>query len=170
MDNRPLEIEYKFLILFPDIAKLRTQPRYRCEELRQLYLRLPDGTDCRIRSHKNSDGTRFVKTFKQSITGMTRIEIESEITEEEFLSLSQYAKKNRNPIEKTRHSFELFGFTYEVDVFPFWQDRAFLEIEVDSEDTHPPIPDFIQVIKDISSDMRYRNSALAKEVITEPLS
>lgn len=169
MNKQPLEIEYKFLIAYPDIAVLSSQPEYRCEELCQTYLTLPDGQNCRIRSVKHDSTIRYIKTFKESITDMTRIEIESEITEEEFLKLKKYAKSGRRPIEKVRHSFELFGFTYEVDVFPFWQDRAFLEVEVESEEVKPPIPNFIKVIKDISTDLRYRNSALAKKIITEPL-
>lgn len=174
MNNQPLEIEYKYLIQYPDVNKLSQEPQYRSEELFQAYLSLPKGLDpngenCRIRSVRTHEDTKYIKTFKTNITALTRIEIESEITEEEFQSLMQYVKPDTTPIRKTRHSFELFGFTYEVDVFPFWEDRAFLEVEVDSEDTKPPFPDCIKVIKDISADRRYRNSALAHNIFTEDL-
>lgn len=172
--DKPLEIEYKFLIRFPDIKTLEAQPQYRCDELCQMYLTLPKSLSeesgrCRIRSVKNTDGTKYIKTFKQKVTDMTRIEIESEITQEEFSRLSRYLNEGYSPIEKVRHSFVLQGFTYEVDVFPFWQDRAYLEIEVESEDTKPPIPDFLSIIKDVTCDPRYRNSALAQSVITEDI-
>ena len=172
--EKPLEIEYKYLIRYPDINILKSQPDYKCEEMCQLYLELPhnldaNGTKCRIRSVKNNEGTRYIKTFKESLTEMTRIEIESEISEDEFTALSSYIREGYSPIHKHRHSFRLFGFTYEVDIFPFWQDRAYLEIEVDSESTHPPIPDFISIIKDVTADHRYRNTALAQQIITEKL-
>ena len=172
--NKPLEIEYKYLIRYPDTEVLRSQPNYRAEEMCQLYLELPSehngkGTHCRIRSIKSNDGIRYIKTFKESITDMTRIEIESEISEEEFTKLSEFIRQGYSPIYKVRHSFELFGYTYEVDIFPFWQDRAYLEIEVESEDIKPPVPDFLSVIKNVTSDYRYRNTSLAQCVITEDI-
>ena len=171
--QQPLEIEYKFLIRYPDISILSTQPEYKCEKMLQLYLELPkaeNGFDkCRIRKVESKDDVRYIKTFKQSLSDMTRIEIESEISEDDFVALSRYLRKGYNPIEKYRHSFVCNGFTYEVDVFPFWNDRAYLEIEVDSENTKPPIPDFLHIIKDVTADKRYRNTSLAQQIITEDI-
>lgn len=165
--SEPLEIEYKYLIRFPDINMLKKQPLYKCQEMTQLYLELPigmdeNGTRCRIRSITDNDGTRYIKTFKTSVSDMTRIEIESEITKNEFSHLSCYVRKGFSPITKHRHSFSLFGFTYEVDIFPFWDDRAYIEIEVESESTCPPIPDFISIIKDVTADKKYRNTSLSQ--------
>lgn len=172
--DKPLEIEYKYLIRFPDIEILKQQPDYKCEEMRQLYLELPEGmsehgTYCRIRQVSDGNGIKYIRTFKESLTDMTRIEIEDEISKEEFEFLSSYIRQGYSPIEKHRHSFSMFGFVYEVDIFPFWNDRAYLEIEVDSENTKPPVPDFIQIVKDVTADKRYRNTALAQRVITEEI-
>lgn len=172
--NKPLEIEYKFLIRYPHISILESQPEYKCQKMTQLYLELPEGMDengtyCRIRSVTDKNGTKYIKTFKTSITDMTRIEIESEISQNEFISLSKYLREGYSPINKERHTFVLGCFTYEVDVFPFWDDRAYLEIEVDSENTKPPIPSFIEIIKDVTKDKRYRNTSLAQKVLTEDL-
>ncbi len=169
-----MEIEYKYLISYPCIQTLQSQPEYKVEEMCQVYVELPEGTDengryCRIRGVKSKDGVKFIKTFKESISHMTRIEIESEISEEEFNSLLKFQRRGYSPICKHRHTFCLYGFTYEVDVFPFWDDRAYLEIEVDSEDTKPPVPDFIHIIKDVTADVRYRNTALAQQIITEDI-
>ncbi len=141
----------------------------------QIYIELPEGTDengryCRIRSVKGKDGIKYIKTFKESISPMTRIEIESEISEEEFNALAKLRREGYSPILKHRHTFCLHGFTYEVDVFPFWSDRAYLEIEVNSEEIKPPVPDFIHIIKDVTADKRYRNTSLAQHVITEEIS
>ena len=172
--NKPLEIEYKYLIRYPDVALLETQPQYKCQNMTQLYLELPEGMDengtrCRIREVTVAGNTQYIKTFKTSLSDMTRIEIESEISKEEFISLSKYLRKGFAPIKKVRHSFLLNGFTYEVDIFPFWDDKAYLEIEVDSENTHPPIPDFIEIIKDVTADKRYCNTSLAQSILTEDL-
>lgn len=173
-NKNALETEYKFLIRYPDIKILESQPEYRCNELLQMYLNIPEGIEpesgrCRIRSVKNNEGTIYIKTFKKKLTEMTRIEIEEEITQAEFSDLSRFITEGYSPISKIRHSFCLFGFTYEVDIFPFWDDRAYLEIEVENEDIKPPLPDFLNVIKDVTFDKRYRNSALAQNIITEPI-
>ena len=172
--NKPLEIEYKYLIRYPDVTLLETMPQYKCQNMTQLYLELPEGKDengtrCRIREATEKGTSKYIKTFKTSLTDMTRIEVESEISKEEYTSLSRYLRIGFSPIKKVRHSFFLNGFTYEVDIFPFWDDKAYLEIEVDSESTHPPIPDFIEIIKDVTTDKRYRNTSLAQRILTDDL-
>lgn len=166
MNNQPLEIEYKFLIEMPDIKVLEAQPDFREKQLTQMYLELPEGlsefgTRCRIRKTESEGKVSFRKTFKKDVTELTRVEIEEEISEEEYNSLSKFLRKGTAPIEKTRLTFSFEGFTCEVDIFPFWKEQAFLEIEVESESVLPPIPEFIKIIKDVSKDRNYRNSSLA---------
>ena len=169
MKNKPLEIEYKFLIEMPDVKILEAQPEFKAKKLCQMYLELPDGLSefgkrCRIRKVEEMGKVTYIKTFKKNVTGITRIEVEEEITEGEFAELSAFLKKDTAPVEKTRYTFFYEGYTCEVDVFPFWNDKAFLEIEVESEKVTPPIPPFINVIKDVSTDKNYRNSVLAQMI------
>ena len=89
------------------------------------------------------------------------MEIESEISEKEYTDLKKHCREGFGVIEKTRHVFDYKGLTFELDIFPFWNDKAFLEAEVSSEDIEIPIPDFIEVIKEVTEDISYRNSALA---------
>lgn len=169
MENKPLEIEYKFLIEMPDIKVLAEQSEFREKKLCQMYLELPQGfsefgTRCRIRKVEEKGTVTFYKTFKKDVTGITRIEIEEEINAKEFEALSEFILKGYAPVEKTRYTFFYEGFTCEVDVFPFWNTQAFLEIEVESEKVYPEIPPFIKVIKDVSADKMYRNSVLAQMI------
>lgn len=179
-NNLPLEIEYKFLIEMPDLKKLKEMPDYREKKLTQMYLSLPHGfgafgSRCRIRKIEENGKVTFVKTFKRDIpsdsdsVALTRVEIEDEITEGEYLSLSRFIRQGTAPVEKKRITFSYENHTLEVDIFPFWQDKAFLEIEVENKDALPPIPDFIKVIKDVSLDKDYRNSALAVRIFQQSL-
>ena len=52
-------------------------------------------------------------------------------------------------------------------MFDFWKTQAFLEVELLDESDEVRLPDFIEVIRDVSADDRYRNSALAKEIPAE---
>ena len=79
------------------------------------------------------------------------------------------ADTTRRQIRKTRYCHTYQNQYFEIDVYPFWDDKAYLEIEVDSENTHPPIPDFIEIIKDVTADKRYRNTSLAQSILTDDL-
>lgn len=169
MSSTPLEIEYKFLIEIPDFKTLEAQPDFKEKRLCQMYLELPQGfsefgTRCRIRKTEECGKVTYRKTFKKDLTELTRVEIEEEISEQEYTELTKFLRKGTAPVEKTRLTFSFEGYTCEVDIFPFWKSQAFLEIEVESESVIPPIPDFIRVIKDVSKDKNYRNSALAKGI------
>ena len=169
MKTKPLEIEYKFLIEMPCLKALEAQPGFKAKKLCQMYLELPEnstefGRRCRIRSIEEKGKITYIKTFKKDVTGITRIEVEEEISEAEFERLSKFLSEGTAPVEKNRYTFLYDGYTCEVDVFPFWKDKAFLEIEVESENVKPPVPPFINVIKDVSTDKMYRNSVLAQMI------
>ena len=72
-------------------------------------------------------------------------------------------------IEKTRYAVPFNDFIIEIDVFDFWSDRAFAEIELKSEDEQFVLPDFIKVIKEVTFDKRYRNSALSRKIVRDEI-
>lgn len=53
---------------------------------------------------------------------------------------------------------------FEIDVYPFWTDRAIMEIELDDEGQDILFPPFIEIISEVTSDKRYTNSSLARHV------
>ena len=67
-------------------------------------------------------------------------------------------------IEKTRYCVREGGFVWEIDVFPFWSDKAFLDVELPREDTPVTPPAFVRVIREVTDDNRYTNHALAIEL------
>lgn len=169
MNNQPLEIERKYLIKMPECSVLSLQPGYFRTEMTQIYIATPDGFDGRIRKSACEDGTVYTKTYKRDITDIKRIEIEQEISAQEYQRLTSYILENTKPIVKVRHSFEHDNKLLEIDIYEFWDDRATLEIELTSEDEQVSLPDFIELIKEITCDKRYRNFALARAVPEEEI-
>ncbi len=168
--DKPLEIEHKWLIEYPDISKLAKMENFSYSEIEQIYISHKEhGVKGRIRKRGKNGNYKYYKTFKKRITNMTRIEYEDEITEEEYRTLAKTKRSGYNVISKIRYVFTQYGFTYEVDVFPFWNDRAFMECEVESEDVFVPIPDCVHVIKEVTNDSRYKNASLAVKKVTEEL-
>lgn len=165
MNKNGLEIERKFLIEYPDCNFLLSLEKLRVLNITQTYLL----DDSRIRAIEENGETTYIKTVKKHITELVREEREWEISEEEYFSLLKNKKQGTNTIEKTRYAVEIGGTVYEIDVFGFWNDRAFLEIELEDENQQIEIPDFIKVIKEVTFDSRYKNYSLAKDIVTEKI-
>lgn len=162
IQNAPLEIERKFLIEYPDISALRAMPDYRVVHIEQSYLQADaDFIGGRIRRITADDTVRYVYTYKERLSEMTRREFERDISEEEYRELLSRKKPDSVTIVKDRHIFRYSDLTYELDVYDFWRDKATLEAEVDSESTPIPIPPCVKLIKEVTRDRRYNNSRLA---------
>lgn len=158
----PLEIERKFLIQYPDIAELQKMPAYHAAHFEQSYLSADeDFPGGRIRRITDRTSVRCVYTYKQKISDLTRREYEREISDEEYRELLKRKLPDTVTIEKDRHSFCFDGLTYELDIYAFWDDRATLEAEVESENTPIPIPPCVTLIKEVTHDRRYNNSQLS---------
>jgi len=165
----PLEIERKFLIRYPDMQVL-TAAAERVIEMEQVYLKgAAPGVNVRIRKSVEQGATTYYKTEKQKITNLVRVEQENVISERDYKILLGFADPDRKPIRKTRYCVPMEELTAEIDLFPFWDDRAFCEVELPAEDTAFTLPDWVQVIRDVTEDKRYTNAALAKEIPMEAL-
>ena len=71
------------------------------------------------------------------------------------------ADPQRRQIHKTRYCLTYDNQYFEIDVYPFWHDKAIMEIEVREEDTEIRFPDEIKVIREVTGEPEYKNAALA---------
>lgn len=160
----PIEIEHKFLIRMPSFEVLKAQNGFRIRNITQTYLKCESGKNERVRRIEENQSVSYIHTIKQRISELSCYEDEKEISKEEYYALLIRAEEDKKSILKTRYSFEYSGHTLEIDVYEFWNDRATLEIELSSEDEKYTIPSFLEVIKEVSNDKRYKNTNLAKNV------
>jgi CYTH domain-containing protein len=163
-NKNPLEIERKFLIRYPDVELLDILC-FSKSQITQTYLINTDReSSSRIRMRNYNGRLEYTKTEKKRVSDMTRIENEENISVEEYDRLLKSADPALNTIYKTRWCVSYNGLIFEIDAFPFWKDRAALEIELESEEQEIRLPEYIDVIKEVTSDRRYTNRALAREV------
>ena len=157
----PLEIERKFLIEYPDIAWLESLPNCSRIDVIQTYLTAKDGEERRIRQRGSEGHYMYFMTVKRG-TGLKRIEIEKRLTKDEYLIALMETDVSRRPIRKTRYCLT-WGIQYfEIDVYPFWQDRAIVEIELTDENDPIEFPPQLRVIREVTDDPAYKNAALAE--------
>lgn len=153
------EIERKFLVEFPETEKLNIKRKI---SIIQTYLNnVLNDTQRRVRKITDNNKNIFTYTEKLFITDVTRQEMEYEIDEKEYERLLVQKKNDSVPVEKVRYCFEYNNQIFELDTYPFSDKFAILEIELKSVEQTIDFPDNIKIIKEVTSDERYANAALA---------
>ncbi len=160
------EIERKFLIRMPGEEVLK---KGEMSEITQTYLLGdPDSTD-RVRCRRRGEICEYTHTVKRKLSNMRRLENESVIGVEEYRRLLERADPERKVIKKRRYCLEINGLLWELDVYPFWRDRAILELELSGEDQEFTWPECFTMVREVTDDPRYTNAALSIEIVTEEL-
>jgi 3-isopropylmalate dehydratase small subunit len=72
------------------------------------------------------------------------------------------ADTERRQIRKTRYCLMYENQYFEIDIYPFWNDKAILEIELSDENSKINFPENIKIIKEVTDDENYKNASLAK--------
>ena len=161
-EPEPCEIERKYLIAYPDIAWLENHPTCRRIEIIQMYLNSEPGEEIRVRQRGIDGNYIYFETVKRKISDVKRIEIERRLSQNEYLARLMDADTQRRQIRKTRYCLTYESQYFEIDVYPFWNDRAILEIELSDENADIVFPEQIRVIREVTDDDAYKNASLAK--------
>lgn len=160
-EPEPYETERKFLIEYPDIDYLLSLENCRRIEIIQTYLNSDDGSEIRVRQRGADGHYIYFKTKKRRINGLKCIEIEERLSKDEYLALLMNADTTKRQIRKDRYCLTFMNQYFEIDVYPFWKDKAIAEIELTSENAEIVFPDYVKVIKEVTDDLSFKNSALA---------
>ena len=159
----PMEIERKYLIARPDLHALEQLPNCERVDIIQTYLRTEDPSEeVRIRQRGSGGHYIYFMTRKRRISDLKRVEVEERLSQEEYLSLMVQADPACRPIHKQRYCLSDNGLYYEIDIFPDWEDRALMEIELHSESQEILFPEGIEVIREVTGDRAFSNRELAR--------
>ena len=162
-EPEPYEIERKFLIEYPDLNYLDSLPNCEKVEIIQTYLKSPSGEETRIRQRGKDGNFVYFQTTKRKISDTRRVEIEKRLTKDEYLKLLLDVDTTKHQIRKTRYCLVYKNQYFEIDIYPFWNDKAIMEIELRDENQEYILPSNINVIKEVTDDDEYKNSSLAKK-------
>ena len=157
--SKKIEVERKFLVKLPDIQMLDIRKKI---EIDQIYLlRGKNDSQRRVRKLSENGVVSFTYTEKIFLTPLIRNEEEYEIDRTEYLNLLKQVDKSYSPVKKIRYYFNYHNQIFELDVYPFSQDLAIMEIEIDTTEQKIDFPDYVQVLKDVSEDKKYSNAEIA---------
>ena len=161
-EPEPFEIERKFLIEYPDLKWLTSLPNCERVEIIQTYLKTnEDEEEVRVRQRGANGNYIYTITTKRKLSGIKRVEIERRLSQSEYLSLLMDADTTRRQIRKDRYCLTYQNQYFEIDVYPFWTDKAIVEIELNDENEKIRMPKKLKVIKEVTEDDSYKNASLA---------
>ncbi len=161
---KPLEIERKFLIKYPDTELLMKLPCNK-SEIEQTYLYNENGR-YRLRKRGENGDYIYIKTEKRKISETVREELETRLSREEY---DEQMKLGIiiGSIKKNRYCVMHNGTYYEIDIFPFWKKQAYLEVELLNENDEVKLPDFVELIREVTYNSEYKNISLCHKIPDE---
>ncbi|MCD7810537.1 MAG: AAA family ATPase [Ruminococcus sp.] len=160
-EPEPFEIERKYLIEYPDLEWLESNTNCQRVEIIQTYLKSNSADEVRIRQRGINGNYIYFKTTKKKISDIKRVEVEKRLSQAEYLALLMEADTSKRQIRKTRYCLTYEGQYFEIDVYPFWNDKAIAEIELSDENAGIIFPEQIKVIKEVTNDESFKNASLA---------
>ena len=160
----PYEIERKFLIGMPDLSYLESLPNCEKLDIVQTYLKSDEDEEVRIRQRGSNSSFTYSKTRKINVSNIKRIEVEERLTEEEYINELLNADPEKGQIIKTRYCLSYNNQYFEIDIYPFWKDKAIVEIELSNENQKIDFPPFLEIIEEVTDDINYKNSEIAKQI------
>ena len=158
----PYEVEKKYLIEYPDIAWLESLPNCQKVDIVQTYLKVNANEERRVRQRGYGGNYIYYETIKRKVTDYKRIEIERRISKDEYLALLMDADTTLGRIRKDRYCLTYHNQYFKIDVYPFWNNKAIAEIELRNENDLVDFPGEIKVIREVTNDLKYKNSSLAR--------
>lgn len=148
-----LEVERRWLVKIPD--NIDDFPYHTIE---QAYLSPESGFQGRIRRWDD----KFIYTEKaRTGSSAVRIENEREITENEY---NEYKKRIiLNYVKKKRYIIPYGGLDFEFDIFENTVESGYavMEAELPDESVKVTLPDFIEVVAEVTEDSYYTNRNFA---------
>ena len=163
-EPEPFEIERKFLIYYPNIKELENKPNCTKVDIVQTYLKSENDSERRIRARGVDGDYMYYLTEKRKVSDIKRVEVERRLTKDEYFTLLMEADTRLHSIHKTRYCLTENNQYFEIDIYPEWDKQAIMEVELSNEDDEIKFPQFIDVLKEVTDDDKYKNASMAKEM------
>lgn len=137
-------------------------------EIRQTYLTEKDGVERRVsRWSYGANDPIYFYTEKEAIGkgSLYRFRREDQITPDDYILLLGQRDRNRQEISKSRYCFVWDHQYFNVDVFRQPDSLFLLEVQTSRVRQEVVIPDFLDVIREVTDDPSYLNASIA---LSEP--
>ena len=157
----PMVNKRKFLVEMPDIDLLTRQYGALGIDMMQTYLRVTQpGVERRIRQQANGEDYLYFYTEKHVTPDGAKWVTEKPISEKQYIRYLMEGDSELHSVRKKKHRFIYRDCRFELDVYPFSDDKAVLFMYAPAADD--AIPPEITVLREVTGDPAYKNRQLAK--------
>ena len=115
----------------------------------------------RVRQQKNGGDYLYFYTEKRT-TDSGQWETEKPISEKEYIRYLMEGDTSLHTVHKTKYRFVYRGCRFEIDVYPFSNDRAIMRAALPQDAPALQAPPEITVLREVTDDPAYKNRQLAK--------
>lgn len=163
-DEKPVEIFKKYLVEINDevIEKVKSETNVSYVHILQHYLNSPEGIEKRIRKREKDGNTIYYYSEATQLTPNTRIKRDRILSERQYNDFSADINRDLNIVDKERYGFIENNRFFKLDIFSFDKTKALLSVQIPSEQEKVVIPDYFNVLKEVTDDVNYKNYYLAK--------
>jgi CYTH domain-containing protein len=113
-------------------------------------------------SKSNTKSDRYYYIENCSDIDIYKDDIEKQISLKDYNRLKQEKKEGTHSLKRKRVKFIYNGTYFEIDIYPFWDNKAILKLERSSENNdNITLPKEIKVLEDITNNTEYKQKNLA---------
>ena len=158
-EPEPMVNKRKFLVDMPNIALLTEKYGALAIDMMQTYLCFTQpGVERRIRQQENGEDYLYFYTEKHVMPDGVQWVTEKPISEKQYIHYLMEGDDALHSVRKVKHRFIYGDCKFELDVYPFSEDRAVLFMYGENAE----IPPEIRVLREVTGDPAYKNRQLAK--------
>lgn len=160
-EPEPMVAKRKFLVDMLEVSLLSERYGALSLDMMQTYLKvLTPNVERRIRQQKNGEDYLYFYTEKHLMPDGTKWDTEKPISEKLYIRYLMEGDSALHSVRKTKHRFIYNGCRFELDVYPFSDDKAVLFMYSTGPDI--AMPPEIHVIREVTGDPAYKNRQLAR--------
>ena len=152
-------VEKKYLINMPDVEQLIKHKQCRKVHVKQHYIideTKKEKEKIVLRRENN-------KNFYYKVVKKNNVKYSNSITADEYINKLENENNKFYHIYKDRYYYIFDSRCIKIDVFPFWKDKAILEVDILNDRENIRFPKFINIIEDVTKNESYKNYYLAEE-------
>ena len=152
-------VEKKYLISMPDVEQLMKNKQCRKVHVKQHYII----DETRQEKEKIVLRRENNKNFYYKVVKKNKVKYSNSITADKYINKLEDENKKFYHIHKDRYYYIFDSRCIKIDVFPFWKDKAILEVDVLNDRENIKFPKFVHIIEDVTDNEAYKNYYLAEE-------
>lgn len=159
-EPEPMPRKKKYLIAMPDMAQLAATYNAATLDMMQTYLqKTQPRVERRVRQQRNGTEYLYFYTEKHLMEDGTKWDTERPISLKEYVQYLMEGDPALHQVHKMKYRFTYRSQRFEIDVYPFSEDKAIMFRYAGSDNVE--LPPEITVLRDVTDDPEYKNRQLA---------